>query len=198
MEQLIEEFSLGLFFWQTLLFIALLLLLWKFAWKPILHAVNDREEGIKNALAAAEDAKKEMQNVTADSEKLLQEARAEREVMLKEAREIKEKIVADAREVAQVEGDKQLAVFSEIYYEGWDNDWKAYIDGEPVDHIRVNYLLRGLMIPGGKHKVEFKFEPVTYYVGEKINLAGSILLFGFVGFAGFMAWRRKDKKSRED
>ena len=108
MEQLIEEFSLGLFFWQTLLFIALLLLLWKFAWKPILNAVNDREDGIKNALAAAEEAKKEMQNVTADSEKLLQEARAEREVMLKEAREIKDKIVADAREQAQIEGDKLI------------------------------------------------------------------------------------------
>ena len=108
MEQLIEEFSLGLFFWQTLLFIALLFLLWRFAWKPILNAVNDREEGIKNALAAAEEAKKEMQNVTADSEKLLQEARAEREVMLKEAREIKDKIVADAREQAQIEGDKLI------------------------------------------------------------------------------------------
>ncbi len=108
MEQLIEEFSLGLFFWQTLLFIALVFLLWKFAWKPILNAVNDREEGIKNALASAEEAKKEMQNVTADSEKLLQEARAEREVMLKEAREIKDKIVADARDLAQVEGDKLI------------------------------------------------------------------------------------------
>ena len=108
MEQLIEEFSLGLFFWQTLLFIVLVFLLWKYAWKPILNAVNDREEGIKDALAAAEEAKKEMQNVTADSEKLLQEARAEREVMLKEAREIKEKIVADARDLAQVEGDKMI------------------------------------------------------------------------------------------
>ena len=97
-----------MFFWQTLLFIALVFLLWKYAWKPILNAVNDREEGIKNALAAAEDAKKEMQNVTADSEKLLQEARAEREVMLKEAREIKDKIVADARDLAQVEGDKLI------------------------------------------------------------------------------------------
>ena len=110
MEQLIEEFSLGLFFWQTLLFIVLVFLLWKYAWKPILNAVNDREEGIKDALAAAEEAKKEMQNVTADSEKLLQEARAEREVMLKEAREIKEKIVADARDLAQVEGEKKAAV----------------------------------------------------------------------------------------
>ena len=108
MEKLIEEFSLGLFFWQSLLFIALVFLLWRYAWKPILNAVNDREEGIKNALAAAEEAKKEMQNVTADSEKLLQEARVEREIMLKEAREIKDNIVADAKELAQVEGDKLI------------------------------------------------------------------------------------------
>ena len=108
MEQLIEEFSLWLFFWQILLFVALVFLLWRYAWKPILNAVNDREEGIKNALAAAEEAKKEMQNVTADSEKLLKEARAERETMLKEARDIKDKIVADAKELAQVEGDKLI------------------------------------------------------------------------------------------
>ena len=89
MEKLIEDFSLGLFFWQTLLFLAFVFLLWKYAWKPILSAINDREEGIKDALAAAEEAKKEMQNVTADNEKLLKEARAEREILLKEAREIK-------------------------------------------------------------------------------------------------------------
>lgn len=108
MEKLLEEFSVGLFFWQTLLFGLLLFLMWKFAWKPILNAINDREDGIKNALDAAEDAKKEMQNVTADSEKLLKEARAEREAMLKEAREIKDKIVADAKDQAQVEGDKMV------------------------------------------------------------------------------------------
>jgi len=108
MEKLIEDFSLGLFFWQTLLFLALVFLLWKYAWKPILNAINDREEGIKNALAAAEEAKKEMQNVTADNEKLLKEAKAERESLLKEAREIKEKIVTDAKDLAQTEGDKLI------------------------------------------------------------------------------------------
>lgn len=108
MEKLINEFSVGLFFWQTVLFILLLLLLRKFAWKPILNAVNDREDGIKNALAAAEEAKKEMQNVTADSEQLLKEARAERETMLKEAREIKEKMIADSKELAKIEGDKMI------------------------------------------------------------------------------------------
>lgn len=109
MEKLINDFSFGLFVWQTLLFLILLYLLYRFAWKPILNAINDREEGIKNALAAAEEAKKEMQNVTADSEKLLQEARGEREAMLKEAREIKEKMVADARDQAKLEGDKLIA-----------------------------------------------------------------------------------------
>ncbi|MDM9629928.1 F0F1 ATP synthase subunit B [Robiginitalea aurantiaca] len=106
MEKLINEFSIGLFFWQIILFVLLLLLLRKFAWKPILRAVSEREEGIKDALAAAENAKKEMQNVSADNERLLQEARAEREAMIKEAREIKEKMVADAKAQAQEEGDK--------------------------------------------------------------------------------------------
>jgi F-type H+-transporting ATPase subunit b len=58
MEKLWNEFSFGLFFWQIFLFVGLLLLLKKFAWKPILEAVNSREEGIKNALASAEEAKK--------------------------------------------------------------------------------------------------------------------------------------------
>lgn len=106
MEKLINEFSIGLFIWQIVLFVLLLLLLRKFAWKPILRAVSEREEGIKDALAAAENAKKEMQNVSADNERLLQEARAEREAMIREAREIKDKMVADAKAQAQEEGDK--------------------------------------------------------------------------------------------
>ena len=93
MEKLLGEFSIGLFFWQTVLFVALLLLLRKFAWKPILNAINEREEGIKNALDSAEKAKREMVNLQADNEKLLKEARAEREAMLKEAREMKNKMI---------------------------------------------------------------------------------------------------------
>ena len=108
MDKLVNDFSFGLFFWQILLFVLLLFLLRKFAWKPILDSVNDREEGIRKALAAAEEAKKEMQNVTADSEKLLKEARAEREAMLKEARQIKDKMIADSKEQAKVEGDKMI------------------------------------------------------------------------------------------
>ncbi len=109
MEKLINDFSLGLFFWQSVLFVLLLLLLRKYAWKPILNAVNEREEGIKNALKAAENAKLEMQNLQADNEKLLQEARAEREKMIKEAREIKAKMIADAKEEAKIEADKMIS-----------------------------------------------------------------------------------------
>lgn len=109
MEKLISDFSLGLFFWQSLIFIGLILLLKKFAWKPILDAVNDREEGIRNALLSAENAKKEMQNLKSDNEKLLAEARAERDAMLKEAKEMKEKLIADAKSEAQVQGEKMIA-----------------------------------------------------------------------------------------
>lgn len=101
MEKLWNEFSFGLFFWQILLFVGLVLLLRKFAWKPILEAVNSREEGIKNALASAEDAKKEMQNLQADNEQLVKEARAERDAMMKEAREIKESMISEAKEEAK-------------------------------------------------------------------------------------------------
>ena len=101
MEKLIEDFSLGLFFWMAVLFLALLFLLRKFAWRPILDSVNEREEGIKNALASAEDAKKEMQNLQASNEQLLKEARAERDALMKEAREIKDKMIGDAKEEAK-------------------------------------------------------------------------------------------------
>lgn len=109
METLLNDFSPGLFIVQTILLIALIALMVKFAWKPILNSLNERETGIADALAAAENAKKEMQNITADSERLLQEARAEREAMIKEAREIKDNMLADAKEQAKAEGDKMLA-----------------------------------------------------------------------------------------
>lgn len=123
MDKLIEDFGIGLFFWQSVIFIGLILLLKKFAWKPILDAVNEREEGIKNALQLAENAKKEMQNLKSDNEKLLAEARLERDALMKEAREIKEKMISDAKTEAQsqaeiiitqakatIEGEKNRAI----------------------------------------------------------------------------------------
>lgn len=108
MEKLVNDFSFGLFIWQTIIFVGLILLLKKFAWKPILDAVNEREEGIKNALLSADNARKEMQNLQADNQRILQEARLERDAMLKEAREMKEKMVGDAKNEAQVQGQKMI------------------------------------------------------------------------------------------
>ena len=108
MEKLINDFSFGLFIWQIILFLLLLFLLRKFAWRPILKAVNDREEGIKDALDSAEKAKLEMANLQADNEKLIQEARVERDTMMKEAREVKAKMIADAKDEAQAEANKMI------------------------------------------------------------------------------------------
>ncbi len=108
MDKLINDFSYGLFFWQAIILVILIVLLAKFAWKPILAALAAREEGISNALLAAENAKKDMQNLKADNEKLLAEARAERDLMIKEAREIKEKMIADAKSEAQGQGEKMI------------------------------------------------------------------------------------------
>jgi len=108
MEKLISDFSFGLFFWQTLIFVGLIFLLRKFAWKPILDAVNEREEGIRTALLSAANAKKEMQNLQSDNQRILQEARLERDAMLKDAREIKEKMVSDAKNEAQAQGLKMI------------------------------------------------------------------------------------------
>ena len=108
MEKLINDFSFGLFIWQTIIFVGLIFLLKKFAWKPILDAVNEREEGIKNALLSADNARKEMQNLQADNQRILQEARMERDSLLKEAREMKDKMVADAKNEAQAQGLKMI------------------------------------------------------------------------------------------
>lgn len=108
MEQLFGGFSTGLFIMQTTIFILLIFLLRKFAWKPILEAVNEREEGIRSALLSAEEAKKEMANLKSQNENLLAEARAERDALMKEAREIKEKMIADAKNEAAAQGQKMI------------------------------------------------------------------------------------------
>lgn len=109
METLLNDFSPGLFIVQTILLLGLIFLMVKFAWKPILNSLNEREEGIQGALDAAENAKKEMENLQSDNEKLLKEARAEREAMLKEARDMKNKMIEDAKEEAKQEAGKLVA-----------------------------------------------------------------------------------------
>ena len=103
MEKLIEEFSIGLFFWQTVIFVILIFLLKKVAWRPILKAVNDREQGIKDALQSAELAKKEMESLKADNDKIMKQARIERDTLLKEARGIKNSIVSQAKDEAKAQ-----------------------------------------------------------------------------------------------
>jgi F-type H+-transporting ATPase subunit b len=108
MEKLISEFSLGLFFWQSMIFIGLLFLLRKYAWGPILSAVNERETSIKDALASAEAARTEMESLQSDNQRILKEARAEKEAMLKEARSTRAELINTAKEDAQAEADKIL------------------------------------------------------------------------------------------
>ena len=103
---LFNDFSIGLFVWQTVLFLALLFLLRKYAWKPILSAVEEREEGIKNALLSAEKAKEEMVSLQSDNEATLKKARAERDLLLKEAREMKQQLIEDAKDEAKSEAKK--------------------------------------------------------------------------------------------
>ncbi|MEC4113660.1 F0F1 ATP synthase subunit B [Myroides pelagicus] len=109
MDKLINDFSFGLFFWQFIILLVVVFVLGKFAWKPIVNALEAREEGIADALAAAENAKREMANLKADNEKLLVEARAERDALLKEAREIKDQMIADAKGEAEAQGQKLIA-----------------------------------------------------------------------------------------
>jgi F-type H+-transporting ATPase subunit b len=109
MEKLLEEFSLGLFVWQTILFVALLLLLKKFAWKPILDAVNERETSIRESLSAAEKAREDMEAVQADNKRILKQARSERDALLAEAKTESTKIVNQAKEEAKAEADKITA-----------------------------------------------------------------------------------------
>ena len=105
--------SIGLIFWMAVSFSIILFLLRKFAWKPILGMIKDREESIENALASAEKAKEEMKALKSDNERILAEARNERDAMLKEAREMKDKMIAEAKNTATKEGERLLAAARE-------------------------------------------------------------------------------------
>jgi len=98
--------DVGLLFWTLVSFTILYLILRKFAWGPILGAVNEREEGIRNALLLAEKAREEMAFLQSDNEQTLKKARAEREALLKEAREIKQKLIDEAKNQAKSEAKK--------------------------------------------------------------------------------------------
>ena len=96
--------SAGLIFWQLIGFLALLFILVKFAWKPMLASLAEREASIDGALKSAEQARNEMANLKAENEKLLQEARLERDVILKKAQEASVKMIEDAKTEAAKQG----------------------------------------------------------------------------------------------
>lgn len=100
--------GLGLVFWMTLTFATLMFLLAKFAWKPILNALNERETSIVDALNQAKLAREEVQNLKAENERIIQEAKIEKDNILKEAREIRDRIVNEARDTAKIEGEKMI------------------------------------------------------------------------------------------
>ena len=100
--------EVGLIFWTALSFFILLFLLGKYAWKPILTAVAERENSIETALSQAEAVKEEMARLTNENEALLKQARAERDAILLEATKVKNQIIFDAKDAAQKEGAKML------------------------------------------------------------------------------------------
>lgn len=100
--------EIGLVFWTTVSFLILFFLLAKFAWKPIMAAIDDRERSIEDALFKAAAAKDEMARLTNENENLLKGARAERDLILLEAKKLKEQIVSEAKEAAQKEGARQI------------------------------------------------------------------------------------------
>ena len=82
----------------------------------------------------------------------------------------------------------ELVVFSEIFYEG---GWQAYIDDNPVDHFRSNYLLRGLKVPAGNHKIRFEFSRSSYSLGSVISLISSLLIIGLVVYLIYLSFFSK-------
>ncbi len=98
--------ELGLFFWTLIAFLAVFFILRKYAWKPILNSLGEREKGIADSIATAERVKGEMSQLKSENEKLLAQAREERTTMLREAKEMKDKIVNDAKEQAKEEANK--------------------------------------------------------------------------------------------
>lgn len=153
MEKLLEEFSFGLFIWQTLLFVGLLLLLAKYAWKPILTAVEERENTIKDSLEAAEKAKSYMEAVQADNKRILKEARAERDALLAEAKKASTQMINEAKDAAKTEADKIASAAQEAIQQEKNaaiNDLKNQVANLSVDIAQK--VLQGELADQAKQK----------------------------------------------
>ena len=105
--------AIGLVFWMVVSFGIVFFLLKKYAWKPILDMLKERETSIQDALDAAQRAKQEMANLKSDNERILMEARNDRDIMLKEARETREAIISEAKTRATIEADRLTKIARE-------------------------------------------------------------------------------------
>ena len=105
--------AIGLIFWTTIVFTLLVLLLKKFAWKPILSAVDERNKSIKDSLAQAEKARSDMSELTANNEKIIAQAKVDRDIILKEARDMKNEIISEAKDKANKEAEKLVSTAKE-------------------------------------------------------------------------------------
>jgi F-type H+-transporting ATPase subunit b len=106
--------AVGQLFWGSIVFLTLLFLLTKFAWKPILKAVQEREKSIAESIALADSTKAEMKQLQAQNESLLRDARAERDNMIKEATETGKRIIQESKDAAKIQFDKIVADAQEV------------------------------------------------------------------------------------
>lgn len=143
----------GLTIWMLVTFVILMVLLKKFAWTPILGAINERETKIEGALAAAEKAKEEMAELTAKNNEMRKVALAERDALMKEAREMKAQIIADAKTKATSEADTILASARETI-----SQEKVAAQGEIKNQVATlsiaiaEKLVKGVLSTDDKHK----------------------------------------------
>lgn len=157
--------SVGTMFWGGLVFILLLILLAKFAWKPMLTAVKDREKSIAESLELADKTKHEMQQLQAQNEKLLKEARVERDNIIKEANEVSKKLVAEAKENAKKEANKILEdAQKEIVNE------KNQAMSEIKTHVAALSLEIAEKIVKGELSSDDKQKTLASQLAEDINL----------------------------
>ena len=157
--------ELGTIFWMVIIFGVVVFILGKFAWKPILSALNERESNIDNALRAAEQARKEVQNLKADNEKIMAEAKKEKEKILHEALELKDKIIAEAKQKAdadakssiqhakhQIQNEKAKAInemkkqVAELSLMIAEKVIRKELDDDKKQHEMINKLIDGIKL----------------------------------------------------
>jgi F-type H+-transporting ATPase subunit b len=157
--------ALGQIIWGGLVFIILLILLKKFAWKPMLTAVNDREKTIADSIALATKTQAEMKQLAAQNENLLKEARIERDQMMKDAAETGKKMIADAKEAAKVESNKIIADAQRVI-----NSEKAAAMSEMKTHVAALSLEIAEKVIKGELASDDKQKALAQKLAEDISV----------------------------